>query len=158
AQCTNNLKQLALAAANYESTNGCFPGNSYEAGCSSCFNNFSSFVRLLPFTEQSSLYNAVNFSLTNYEADNITVHGIKLSVLACPSDRWQATVISSSTPNASFEANLKTIPPGSWQQQFTSYGCNAGTYPIDYRTWYITPGNATANVAEFTQLNGVIYN
>ena len=28
-QCTNNLKQLGLAAANYESTNGCFPGNSY---------------------------------------------------------------------------------------------------------------------------------
>ena len=30
AQCTNNLKQLALAANNYESTNGCFPGNSYS--------------------------------------------------------------------------------------------------------------------------------
>ena len=25
AQCTNNLKQLALAALNYESSNGCFP-------------------------------------------------------------------------------------------------------------------------------------
>ena len=24
-QCTNNLKQLALAAVNYESTNGCYP-------------------------------------------------------------------------------------------------------------------------------------
>jgi prepilin-type N-terminal cleavage/methylation domain-containing protein len=25
-QCTNNLKRIALAAMNYESTNGCFPG------------------------------------------------------------------------------------------------------------------------------------
>ncbi len=31
AQCTNNLKQLGLAAANYESTNGVFPGGSYSA-------------------------------------------------------------------------------------------------------------------------------
>ncbi len=30
AQCTNNLKQLALAAANYESSNGSYPGGSYS--------------------------------------------------------------------------------------------------------------------------------
>ena len=30
AQCTNNLKQLALAANNYESSNGTFPGGSYS--------------------------------------------------------------------------------------------------------------------------------
>ena len=30
AQCTNNLKQLALAANNYESSNGAFPGGSYS--------------------------------------------------------------------------------------------------------------------------------
>ena len=28
AQCTNNLKQIALAAANYESANTCFPEGS----------------------------------------------------------------------------------------------------------------------------------
>src|ERR1700757_744014 len=30
AQCTNNLKQIALAASNYESSNGCYPGGSYS--------------------------------------------------------------------------------------------------------------------------------
>ncbi len=30
AQCVNNLKQLALAANNYESSNLCFPGGAYS--------------------------------------------------------------------------------------------------------------------------------
>src|SRR5438876_1226527 len=29
AQCTNNLKQIGLAMANYESSNGCFPQGSF---------------------------------------------------------------------------------------------------------------------------------
>jgi prepilin-type N-terminal cleavage/methylation domain-containing protein len=29
-QCTNNLKQIALAANNYVSSSGCFPGGSYS--------------------------------------------------------------------------------------------------------------------------------
>src|SRR5262249_61396147 len=64
-QCTNNLKQLALAANNYESSNGCYAAASYsvaDPAKSGTYyrNNFSSFVRLLPFTEQSALYNAVH--------------------------------------------------------------------------------------------------
>ena len=54
AQCTNNLKQLGLAANNYESTNGCFPGGSYSG---TLFNpptgpairrTSACFVRMLP--------------------------------------------------------------------------------------------------------------
>src|SRR6201986_4599681 len=73
AQCTNNLKQLALAALNYESANGALP----PAACSSIDyvknyyrDNFSSFVRMLPFTEQSQIYNSVNFMMTYANIEN----------------------------------------------------------------------------------------
>ncbi len=151
AQCTNNLKQLALAANNYESQNGCFPGNSYEAPCKSCYQNFSAFVRLLPFTEQSPLYNAVNFMWTDYDPPNITIHGVKLATLACPSDPWEPSLLSKSTPNASFNFNMNSLSSigGTWYQTFTSYGGVEGTFDVGYRAYY--------GKAEWSQFNGVIY-
>jgi prepilin-type processing-associated H-X9-DG protein len=107
-------------------------------------------VRLLPFSEQAPLYNAVNFNLTDYEVDNITVRGIALSGLMCPSDAWTAQAISKSTPNASFNiasAAYNFNPP--YMQQFTSYGANEGTFDVDYRLYY--------GYAEWAQFKGTIY-
>ena len=53
-QCTNNLKQIGLAMHNYESANGSFPPG--EKGC--CWGTWHVFI--LPFVEQSTLYNAWN--------------------------------------------------------------------------------------------------
>jgi prepilin-type N-terminal cleavage/methylation domain-containing protein/prepilin-type processing-associated H-X9-DG protein len=152
-QCTNNLKQLGLAVANYESAYGIYPATSYS-GLQSWqyqFPNFSVFVFLTQFMEQQALYNATNFNLSNYEPDNITIAGVRINSLQCPSDPWQPTVISTSTPNASFVEHVKALPAGvTWLQQFTSYGSNQGTFP---GTWQQSFGPA-----EFAQYNGVIYN
>ncbi|MGC8640999.1 MAG: DUF1559 domain-containing protein [Isosphaeraceae bacterium] len=154
AQCTNNLKQLALAANNYESANGCYPGGSY-----SCFaiphkyaENFSVFVRMLPFTEQAPMYNSVNFSLTSGNYENLTISGVALSILWCPSEPdVNPQVISPSTPNASFNVvNINSLPPGNWLQYFSSYAGNAGTFDFGYNTSY--------GAAQFAMYNGVIYN
>ena len=139
-QCVNNLKQLALAASNYESTHTCFPAASYSvndpvkgsAAKPYYRNNFSSFVRILPFSEQSALYNCVNFSLTYANVDNYTVAGIKLSMLICPSDtNTDPQYISSTTPNASFQFDV--VPSTNiYLQYFTSYGGNQGTFSSNY--------------------------
>jgi prepilin-type N-terminal cleavage/methylation domain-containing protein/prepilin-type processing-associated H-X9-DG protein len=88
AQCINNLKQLGLASANYESSNGSFPmafyfqlypGNFYA-------DHHSVFVSLLPHIEQVPAYNAWNSSLGMFCDQNATVSGMGNNFLWCPSD------------------------------------------------------------------------
>src|SRR5438309_4597737 len=53
AQCVNNLKQLALASQNYESTHGCFPMGVLQMDVTGGFWGVtnSCFVSMLPFFE-----------------------------------------------------------------------------------------------------------
>ncbi len=172
-QCVNNLKQLALAANNYESTNGCFPGGSYSCSTPDCLmakngspnlawhfaQNFSCFVRMLPFTEQSAAYNAVNFNWNYGSWQNVTLYGVRLSALNCPSDikndpvpLRNASSPKGTTPGWNFGVNNSPDqPPDSvYLAAFTSYGGNQGTWPVYYQQSY-------NNSAEFNQLNGVIF-
>src|SRR5262252_3050074 len=65
-QCANNLKQIALAAHNYHDSNGVFPpghlGIQYPG---ESWSGWSAHARLLPFLDQSPLFNALNFAFGN---------------------------------------------------------------------------------------------
>src|SRR5512136_2823977 len=75
AQCVNNLKQLMLATANYESANntlpmGDFMGRNYNGNL--IRQNFVPFVALTQFYEAGATINALNTSTMMYLADNST--------------------------------------------------------------------------------------
>jgi prepilin-type N-terminal cleavage/methylation domain-containing protein/prepilin-type processing-associated H-X9-DG protein len=97
AQCINNLKQLALAAANYESAIGIYPPGYYwmYAGMVDGYQEIAvtvgPMVHLSPFLDQTQVYNTVNFSQSLWAAANNSVHGIGISTLWCPSDTAAAT-------------------------------------------------------------------
>jgi len=181
AQCVNNLKQIALAANNYESSNGNYPGESFSnynggapnntcggAGSAApCIypENFSVFVRMLPFFEQAQTYNAVNFSLTSGNNENITVAGVRMNMLTCPTDSnitpvpilVPAKFGSAGSPGYSFN-QLSPLPAGSWMQAFSSYAGCTGTFGSG---GYITNYDLTAAAGcgpQRTEYNGVIYN
>jgi prepilin-type N-terminal cleavage/methylation domain-containing protein/prepilin-type processing-associated H-X9-DG protein len=93
AQCVNNLKQLALACHNYESSNGTFPINrgvggyiTTAGGWTGLKDGWSAFARLLAYTEQQPLSNAINFQLGPIQLRNSTFCATGINTLWCPSD------------------------------------------------------------------------
>ncbi len=72
-QCLNNVKQIALAALNYESAFGLFPYGSTDDASRMGWQ-----VRILPFLEQQPLYDMMDFSeewnaLVHFKARRIQV-------------------------------------------------------------------------------------
>lgn len=137
AQCVNNLKQLGLAIQNYHDANNSFPGASYsgpQLGSTTRYTmNFSPFVRLLPYFEQSAVYNSVNFSLTYIHADNVTIAGVQLSALVCPSDADAANSVALPTAASGipYAPYTDTYPSTTaWRQTFATYGVNAGLWAL----------------------------
>jgi prepilin-type N-terminal cleavage/methylation domain-containing protein/prepilin-type processing-associated H-X9-DG protein len=158
AQCTNNLKQLGLAIANYESANNSYPiavvfaVNGFAgmpgALCSSpgfghnC-QNTPWFVMMLPYIEQATLYNAFNASV-GIEGPNLsgfvinsTVFTTRIASWQCPSDSPNTFVLSS-VPNV----------PYTFQATKGNYGVNWGN--TDYGQGRIG-GSFTANPALYLQ-------
>ncbi len=86
AQCTNNLKQIALAMHNYHDSVGSFPpGAINNLGYSGTWWNWAAFV--LPHVEGVPLYNAINFDLSTYNvANRVTVYQSLIDGFLCPSD------------------------------------------------------------------------
>ena len=134
AQCVNNLKQLGLAAANYESAYGAYPIGShfqYDPVFGVYVESQSAFVGMLGQLEQQPLFNAYNFSRNVYVAANGTIVATGLSALWCPSDpSIQRTLI------AGVGSDVATEPV-----RFTSYAGSTGTWdpePAFYGA-YTTP-------------------
>jgi prepilin-type N-terminal cleavage/methylation domain-containing protein len=98
AQCLNNLKQIGLAAANFETANGTFPpgyGLFPIQDITSCTGPFggcrlSVLGQLLPYMEQSQIYSAFNMSqdMCIYGAGqaNDTAQTALINGFICPSD------------------------------------------------------------------------
>ena len=87
AQCTNNLKQIGLAAHNYNDQFGSFPPGGVATGdCCGNPNQTTWALSILPQLEQGPIFNAYNFSMPNANPVNATVRLAKLAAYICPSD------------------------------------------------------------------------
>jgi prepilin-type N-terminal cleavage/methylation domain-containing protein/prepilin-type processing-associated H-X9-DG protein len=150
-QCTNNLKQLGLSLANYESSNGSFPiGVVYGTNVAPCTNpgfgnncqNTSWFVLVLPYMEQGSLYNSFNVSIGTEGPGfagyymNSTVLTTRINAMQCPSDNTQGFAMTSLIPlgipsypfsvsKGNYGVNWGNTDDGQWT--------SSGAFPTIYR-------------------------
>jgi len=90
-QCVNNLKQMGLAAMNFESTNSTLPPNwgpwPYLNAPSPGGSRVNFLAVLMPFLEQGALYNVWNLTVdSNNQRANETARLTQVSAFLCPSD------------------------------------------------------------------------
>src|SRR5687768_14764625 len=116
AQCVNNLKQIGLAVHNYADTWQSFPlGESPGSLCPNAV--------ILPFLEQSQVYNTLNFSAPQQAwldcaPENNTTGQARISTLVCPSEIY--TQRSTNAPG----------DPGAYAPFYwaANYSWNSGTW------------------------------
>jgi prepilin-type N-terminal cleavage/methylation domain-containing protein/prepilin-type processing-associated H-X9-DG protein len=92
AQCTNNLKQIGLALANYHDSQWSYPptgdsGTTPPGGATNLPEYYiSQKARILPQLEQQSLYNAINYVAQYNSPILATARITTISTFLCPSD------------------------------------------------------------------------
>jgi prepilin-type N-terminal cleavage/methylation domain-containing protein len=109
-QCRNNLKQIGLAVHNYESTVGAYPPScAFQPGIIT--DSYSAHARLLPYLDQGTLHNLINFSLSFTLQPQVS--GFRVPSYICPSEPNDRRKITGAIPHHP-----------------TSYGACAGTWFI----------------------------
>jgi prepilin-type N-terminal cleavage/methylation domain-containing protein/prepilin-type processing-associated H-X9-DG protein len=131
-QCTNSMRQVMLAAINYESSFKRFPASRISRttdrlGPSS---SISVHARLLPYMEQNQIYSKINFGVEYNDPLNDEARLTNVPTFRCPSD-----------PSTSIPVNVGGA---------NNYYVNSGTVPL----WSRSASNPMPNVPDN---DGVFY-
>lgn len=175
AQCVNNLKQLGLAMHNYHSTIDAFPqagtASGNVGGGPNVWGNWSALALMLPYMEQTTVYNALNFNIVNQGQGanesivNTTGCSTILNTLLCPSSIPMPTNnynFWNKAPNTAYFASVgsslnqfggnpaglpvgNAVPNGAFQVSGGAFGLrdftDGSSNTIAFGEWRIGDGN-----------------
>jgi prepilin-type N-terminal cleavage/methylation domain-containing protein/prepilin-type processing-associated H-X9-DG protein len=158
AQCVNNLKQLGLALHNYSDALGCFPmsmgmdspGFGYPEPVS-----YSGISMLLPFMEQSVIYNTINYSIIRGDAGNNTALATVVSTFNCRSDPQTnlppGQAATNYRPNSGNGIQYVAGASDPWGFNTSLPPFNGPFYPVS-KTKFADLTDGTSNTASFTEM------
>ena len=89
AQCTNNLKQLALGVINYESARKEFPRGNATTGTFPDGGNASWMLQALQYTDQGPLFDRIAGAGSLANAVTQSILPARMPLSRCPSDNWE---------------------------------------------------------------------
>jgi prepilin-type N-terminal cleavage/methylation domain-containing protein/prepilin-type processing-associated H-X9-DG protein len=157
-QCVNNLKQIGLALHNYETSLGCFPmsmgfdapGFGYPEPVS-----YSGLSMLLPYMEQTVVFNAINYSVVRGDPANNTATATSVNSFLCPSDPQQNLPAGEAgenyRPNSGSGLQYVSGASDPWGFNTSLPPFNGPFYPVSKtRIAEITDG--TSNTAAFSEM------
>ncbi|MEN6495702.1 MAG: DUF1559 domain-containing protein [Thermoguttaceae bacterium] len=106
-QCSNNLRQLALAAHNYQTVHGKLPPGRVDAQTAGGY-NWGWVPRLLPFVEQGNL--SQNIDYTKDPASNsYPIATTPVPILRCPSDFNRLQVAGTPDADTNYRGNAGNL-------------------------------------------------
>lgn len=134
-QCSNNMKQIGLAMHNYHDTFNRLPLSDPYCGQGK---RWGWIPRLLPFIEQSSLFNTFDFAIASWQGDNFPYLQKPYAGFLCPSDpmsdvvreeEWFAgpTWIISQTDYSAVIGDYINASGVGQQPAFGNVGCDSPT-------------------------------
>lgn len=136
-QCINNMKQIGLGLANYTDHHYYYPQGRRtsedirymrvpENRCTGPMDR-SFLVSILPYLEQSAIFNEFNFIVSINGPEHLTARGHVISIYACPSDpaagRKRNTYLSQRLP---YSGILNDVPTTGVLTSYT--GCHSVSY------------------------------
>jgi prepilin-type N-terminal cleavage/methylation domain-containing protein len=117
--CANKIRQIGIALHNHHDAIGQFPRSNfftqYNPGVA---RRWGWLPQLLPFMEQSSLYDLIDFTLAPHSARNLPAIKTPLDVVTCPSSPYSNELGFQETYNTGSRERITE----------TSYAVNIGDY------------------------------
>jgi prepilin-type N-terminal cleavage/methylation domain-containing protein/prepilin-type processing-associated H-X9-DG protein len=145
-QCTNNLKQLGLAAHNYHDVQAAFPmADNYSQGLIYT----AVFIPLLPYLEQDALYKR-GYATTPY-FDNTGPNSLgatPLAVLVCPSDSGLPSPAVVQWPGTNWYYGVTSYRPNTTGR--SAFDPSWGTDGVILPDPVVVPGTSPVKIAAIT--------